>query len=197
MLNVALTRLDRPEASRQLAQSLWLRVALFALVWSSVVVPPAGAAAADPDDDYVLPLVNQALESEKTGVERPWLNVETGSRGVIVVERTFYRDPRTPCRDYRRTIERGGAAPVTINGTGCRVGPERWSLDEDTPDPTAATAAPAPRAAAATPPPPPPEPEPEKRADPEASCPPVTAAPVPCGKPPAFVDYTLPTRTEL
>lgn len=138
----------------------------------------------------MLPLVNQALENERTDVEIPWRNVETGSSGTIVVERTFYRDPNTPCRDYRRTIERSGAPTVVIEGTGCRVQPGRWSLDEQEPATAAATAA-------ETPTTPTPTETTPTRAEAPPSCPPVSAVRVPCGKPPAFVDYSLPTRTEL
>ena len=152
------------------------------------------AAQADPDEEYVEPLLNQALESERTGVAVPWTNPATGSSGTIVVERTFYRDPRTPCRDYRRTIERAGGPTVAIEGTGCRIESGRWSLDEEDPDPA--------REALfrSTPPEPeadePPAPEPESAAAPP-SCPPPTAAPAACEKPAAIVDYTMPAKTEL
>ena len=45
------------------------------------------------------------LETARTDVEVPWSNPATGHRGTIMVERTFYRDPSTPCRDYTRTVE--------------------------------------------------------------------------------------------
>jgi surface antigen len=163
----------------------------------AIAVPQAVAAQADADEEYVGPLVNEALESEKSGVAIPWSNPATGSSGTIQIERTFYRDPRTPCRDYRRTLERVGAPKVEIEGTGCRIAPGRWSLDEEKPGAAAATAttpgtgAPPPREAAAAP-------APEPAAGPApASCPALNAAPVPCTKPPAVVDYTMPTRTEL
>ena len=155
----------------------------------AVAVQPV-AAQADADEDYVGPLINQALENERSGVEIPWTNPATGSRGIIVIERTFYRDPRTPCRDYRRTIERAGAPGVAIEGTGCRLGSGRWSLDEDEPDSAreALIRRPPPEAAEA--------PEPERAAAPP-SCPALSAAPVPCAKPPAVADYTMPAKTEL
>ncbi|MGH6884667.1 MAG: RT0821/Lpp0805 family surface protein [Geminicoccales bacterium] len=152
------------------------------------------AAQSDADEEYVGPLINQALESERTGVEVPWTNPATGSSGTIVVERTFYRDPRTPCRDYRRTIERTGGPTLAIEGTGCRIGPGRWSLDEEEPDPAREalfrSPPPAPEAAE------PPAAEPESAAAPP-SCPPPTAAPAACEEPAPLVDYTLPTKTEL
>jgi hypothetical protein len=154
--------------------------------------PQRLAAQADADEDYVGPLINQALETERTGVEIPWTNPATGSRGIIVIERTFYRDPRTPCRDYRRTIERAGARSVEIEGTGCRLGSGRWSLDEDETDAAreALFRRPPPEAAGA------PAPESERAAAPP-SCPALSAAPVPCAKPPAVADYTMPAKTEL
>jgi len=151
------------------------------------------AAQEDPDEDYVGPLINQALESQRTGVEVPWTNPATGSSGTIVVERTFYRDPRTPCRDYRRTVERAGGATVAIEGTGCRIGSGRWSLDEEEPEPTReARPRGAPREPEAAEPP---AAEPESTAVPP-SCPP-TPAPAACEEPAAIVDYTMPARTEL
>jgi surface antigen len=152
------------------------------------------AAQEELDEAYVGPLINQALESQRTGVEVPWTNPATGSSGTIVVERTFYRDPRTPCRDYRRTVERAGGAAVAIEGTGCRIGSGRWSLDEEEPEPTReALPRSAPREPeAATPP----EAEPESTAAPP-SCPAPSAVPAACEQPAAIVDYTMPTRTEL
>jgi surface antigen len=97
-----------------------------------VAAGPAGAVTAgDPrDQPYLSTIVNQALETERTNVDIPWSNPETGHRGVLVIERTFYRDPQSPCRDYRWTLERGSRPPATITGTGCRIGPALWRLDE-------------------------------------------------------------------
>ena len=92
----------------------------------------------DPDEDYVGPLLNQALETERTGVAVPWSNPATGSSGMIMIERTFYRDPDTPCRDYRRTLEQPGRPTVEIQGTGCRIASGHWSLDEEEPEPPVA-----------------------------------------------------------
>jgi surface antigen len=168
-------------------------VALLAGVLS-VLAPPRVAAQSDTDEDYVVPLVNQVLETEKTGVEVPWTNPATGSSGSIVIERTFYRDPRTPCRDYRRTIERPGGPSMAIQGTGCRVRSGRWSLEEEEPDPAReALFRGTPREPEA---PNPPASEPESAAA-APSCPALTAVPVPCARPAAVADYTMPTRTEL
>jgi surface antigen len=161
----------------------------------TAALPQQLAAQVDPDEEYVGPLINQALEGERTGVEIPWSNPATGSGGMIVIERTFYRDPRTPCRDYRRTTERAGGPKVEIQGTGCRVGSDRWSLDEESPATVAA--GPAPVASSRQPPGTPPAPEPERAAAAPPNCPALTAVPVPCSKPAAVVDYTMPTKTEL
>jgi surface antigen len=185
-------------ARERTSRRRWL-IALIVAVFSiaGAAEPRHVAAQAGADEDYVKPLVNKALEVEKSGVAIPWSNPATGSSGTITIERTFYRDPRTPCRDYRRTLERAGAPKVEIAGTGCRIGPGRWSLDEEKPGAAAANtatpragAAPHPREAAAPAPGPAAGPAPP-------SCPALSAAPVPCAKPPAVADYTMPPRTEL
>lgn len=181
-----------PEAAR--VRSALLMPALLAGL-AALIAPPDGGAQTAADEAYVEPLLYQALETEKSGVEVPWSNPATGSSGTIVIERTFYRDPTTPCRDYRRTIEQAGASTLEIEGTGCRVAPGRWALDEA--DPTSLAATPAPAAGPNPPPDEPAAPEPARvEADPP-SCPALEAAPVPCGKPPPVVDYTMPTRTSL
>jgi surface antigen len=154
-----------------------------------------GVAQTAADEEYVEPILNQALETEKTGVELPWSNPATGSSGTIVIERTFYRDPGTPCRDYRRTLERAGAPILEIEGTGCRVGPNEWALDEVEPASLAAT--PAPAAGPTAPPDQPPAPEPGRAEAAPPSCPTMAVTPVPCGRPPPVVDYTMPTPTRL
>jgi surface antigen len=146
------------------------------------------AAAQVSDDAYLQSVLTQVLETEKTGVEVPWSNEDTGSRGTIVIERTFYLDPNSPCRDYRRTEEQPGGSTLISQGTGCRVGPNDWTLDERTPVRETATPSPA---------------------TPGAPTPPATAAPicppvdvpnvvrVPCGKPVPFADYTMPAKAAL
>lgn len=155
---------------------------------------PDGTAQTAADEDFVEPILKQALETEKTGVEVPWSNPATGNGGIVVIERTFYRDPRTPCRDYRRTLERAGAPTIEIEGTGCRVGPGEWMLDEA--EPTSVAASPG---SPTRPPGPdePPEPEPARAGATPPSCPTIEVTPVPCGKPPPVADYTMPPRTRL
>jgi surface antigen len=166
-----------------------------ALIWSATLAGGADLAAQVADEDYIEPLLNQALEAEKSNVELSWSNPDTGSRGVIVIERTFYRDPGTPCRDYRRTLERAGAPVLEIQGTGCRVGPRQWMLDEQ--EPASFAAAPAPGAGPAPAPDEPLLPEPARTEAAPPSCPTMSVAPVPCTKPPAMVDYTMPAKTKL
>jgi len=93
------------------------------------------------DLPFVLDTVNDVLETSKTNVQVPWQNPATGNSGVIVVERTFYTSPDMPCRQYRRTYNRPGTGEVMVRGTGCRIGPSRWKIEEDP------TASPLPKAA--------------------------------------------------
>jgi hypothetical protein len=165
------------------------------LIWAAALAGTADLAAQMADEEYVAPLLERALETEKTDVELSWSNPDTGSSGIIVIERTFYRDPGTPCRDYRRTIERAGTPPFEIQGTGCRVGPSEWELDEE--GPASLAASPAPGAGPAPAPDEPFLPEPARTEAAPPSCPTLSVTPVPCRKPPAVVDYTMPTRTEL
>lgn len=102
---------------------------------AALLFGPSGSALAGLADDprdhgYVTIVVNRTLETERTHVDVPWSNPSTGNRGVVVIERTYYRDPSTPCREYRRTVERPGQPTVMVRGTGCRIGGGIWTLDE-------------------------------------------------------------------
>lgn len=177
------------------------------------------------DQPYLSTIVNRALETERTSVDIPWSNPETGNRGVLVIERTWYRDPQSPCRDYRWTLERSGRPAELINGTGCRIGPAVWRLDERlassplrTPDPSAplpvpgapsAPAAPDPSSAPDTTAPapapqtaPPPQTSRTAKASPRrkpspASNPQAAAGDATAPKPAALPSYTLPSKTAL
>jgi len=168
----------------------------------------------DPRDrSYALDQVNQALETQRTKVETRWSNPETGNGGTIVVERTFRRDNGEPCRDYRRTLDRSGAPPLVIEGTGCRIAPARWEIVEKTPAPPEKPKAPTrgtkkgtrePAPAEAKKPSPTAAPTEKTTAakapvcpDPAALGPPFTVVKAPCAKPAAFTDYTLPSKAEL
>lgn len=104
---------------------------LAALFLGLVCLAGAPRAGEDPRDGAVVAaLVKQTLEFERTGTDVPWSNPETGSRGVIRVERTYNLDSDTPCRDYTRTTRRPDGERITTRGTGCRMGDGRWFLDE-------------------------------------------------------------------
>lgn len=94
--------------------------------------PDARAAAVDPGGDleHVRPLLEQTLETEKSGIEIRWSNPETGHGGKIRVERTFFRDGR-PCRDYLRTVSRPDSSGFVIRGTACRTGRAVWSIEDE------------------------------------------------------------------
>jgi surface antigen len=181
-----------PGAARDCRRKIGRRSALLLASVLSLCLEPRlpGAQQAGADRDYVLPLLNQVLETERTDVEVPWSNPGTGNSGTIVVERTFYLEPGKPCREYRRTVDRAGSPALVIEGTGCRVGPEQWSLEEQEPSPIRAErpgAAP-PGGAVAT--------APDPAAPP--GCPPIQpAAGPPAPKPPVFADFTMPAKARL
>ena len=75
--------------------------------------------------------LSKILEFERTGAEVPWSNPKTGNSGKIQLMRTYFLDPKTPCRDYMRTIDAGAGEPTTIRGTGCREATGGWKLTED------------------------------------------------------------------
>lgn len=165
------------------------------------LIPTLAWAVDDPRDTaFLAPVIQRALETARTDVEVPWSNPATGHRGVIVVERTFYREPSTPCRDYTRTVETAGAAPEVTRGTGCRTEAGVWEIDE--PPASMAHA----RPGASAPPPvgtlpepsagPSGDPAPTARAEVGAACPDTVLVPMPSTRPPELA-YTLPTRAAL
>jgi surface antigen len=159
------------------------------------LAPSLAWAAEDPRDAaFLAPVLQRALETARTEVPTPWRNPATGNGGSIVVERTFYREPRTPCREYVRTVVSAGAAPQMIRGTGCRSSTGLWLIEEEpaTVAERGPREAPAPGTAAS----PPPGAEPERRAELGPSCPDTVLVPMPAARPPALAD-TLPSRAEL
>lgn len=190
-----------------------------------IVGAAPGSVRAEPVDpsgdlDHIRPLLNQTLETEKSGVEIRWSNPSTEHRGLMRVERTFYRDDR-PCRDYIRTVERSGRSGWIIRGTACREDRGRWEIASEAATETGAGAAarserrpsagsPAGRTATTTrkAPPPPPK-ETERAALPEPAAGPVAEPPAAETTPPAeeeaaketerapFVTFTRPSRTGL
>ena len=201
-------RLGAASALKTLGCGVGWVFALLVMVESPMFGLRPATAADDPRDrDYLATIVNRVLETERIGVEIPWSNTETGNKGVIVIERTYYRPPDdTPCREYRRTLETP-SGPEVVKGTGCRIDAGLWELEEQgeppssTPGAPPATAGgggagtPAPPAAATSTEPPAPS-----AAAPPPSCPaidPKQVVRVPCSRPPAFTDYTMPTKAKL
>jgi surface antigen len=192
----------RPACPRALANALAIVVL--------GLIPTSAWAADDPRDAaFLAPVIQQALETARTDVEVPWSNPATGHRGTIVVERTFYREPSMPCRDYMRTVETAGTAPQVTRGTGCRTGAGMWELDERPATiarsrpgisaPPTAGLPPAPGAGPVAPgagPVAPAEREPPALAEAGPTCPDTVLVPLPSTRPPELA-YTLPTRAAL
>jgi surface antigen len=183
--------MEKPMASRA---GHWGALARAVVAAALCLGAGVGAAAEEPRDAaFIAPVLQRALETARTDIPTSWRNPATGNGGSIVVERTFYREPQTPCRDYVRTIIVAGAAPELIRGTGCRSSTGLWLLEEPAPvargglpvapapDPTAA---PAPAAG------------PEDLAEAGPSCPDTVLVPMPAARPPELA-YTLPSRAEL
>ena len=149
--------------------------------------------AADPiavpaDDKVVLPLVNQTLEREPTGVEVQWSNPATGNRGIIVVLQTLSTLPDRPCRKYRRTRVRPEANVEVIEGVGCRIGAGKWELEETTGPGLTAKKSEGPDAGEKKAEPPPPVVQRCPLLDPEK------VVHVPCRQPAPFVAFTQPAK---
>ena len=98
-----------------------------------ILVSPARATEDPRDAAAVRQVLQSVLETEKSGVEVPWSSSVTGNAGMVMVERTYFRKPDQPCRDYKRTIVTPSGDKMTINGTGCRLGSENWNLEEEAP----------------------------------------------------------------
>lgn len=92
----------------------------------------ASAAFADDtrDADFLADVINLRLETQRTGVEEPWLNPATGSSGIIEILGTDDSDPDKPCRTYRRTTERPGEPTLIVEGHACRIGVRLWQRNE-------------------------------------------------------------------
>jgi surface antigen len=169
-----------------------------AAVAALVLLPSLGRAADDPRDAaFLAPVLQRALETARTNVEVPWSNPATGSRGGIVVERTFYREPDIPCRAYVRTLEAPAAALQVTRGTGCRDRSGLWLIEEE-PAGLAGAAGRAPPApdTAAFPPPGAGPPASETLAEMGPACPDTVLVPMPAARPPALA-YTMPSRAAL
>lgn len=150
--------------------------ALTGLLW---LTPAPAAAQAGFDRAYLDRVINHVLETERSNAEVAWSNDRADARGTVLVERTFYLDPETPCRDYVWTRRSADGSRLRGQGTGCRTSAGRWELDEE--EPVAEAAAPAP--------PPTPRTEPST-SDAACACPPPT--PEASSEQAPFADYTLP-----
>ena len=153
-----------------------------ALLAGLILAPSGGLAQlgsnAEADQAYIARVVDRVLENQRSNVPVAWRHSETGSQGSVTVERTFYLDRETPCRDYVWTLEQADGTEVSGRGTGCRRADGSWELDEEPPV-VASRAAPKPAASAPA-------------ADPACSCPEPPAAAAKEEKP--FAEYTLPAK---
>lgn len=86
------------------------------------------------DDVYAERSAQLALEYDKDGTPRPWINPESGTTGTVTPTRT-YQEGGTYCREYSQTIqirERGskdikGQAEAK-DGTACRQPDGKWKF---------------------------------------------------------------------
>ena len=97
-----------------------------------VIACTASTEAQDQSDTaYLAARLNKVLEFEPTGNQVPWQNPATGKHGVIVVERTYFLDPKTPCRDFSYTVEGDFSRSRELKGVGCRDKGGEWHFKGD------------------------------------------------------------------
>ncbi len=150
-----------------LAGVVAMKKGLAALFAAALVAEPVFASDAR-DAAFLEDVMNQRLESQRTGTTVRWSNPITGNNGNVTILSTDESDPELPCRRYRLTTETLGRAPIVVDGTGCRVAPGIWQRTEApasaTPSvdrPAAARSEPEPRV------PPPEIPPPGRKPDPD------------------------------
>jgi surface antigen len=131
-------------------------------------------------------LLHETLEGTRSGIEIPWSHPTNGVKGIIRVERTFYRGQQ-PCRDYVWTREASAGDKVEVRGTGCRTGKAQWALEEK---PAASAGASGSTAS------PPPAPPPALATGGDAAPAKPIEAPRPSRKPPVLV-FTMPPRSDF
>ncbi len=83
------------------------------------------------DDRYLMGRLEKILEFEQTGKRIPWLNPKTGNGGTIVIQRTFFKDPGTPCREFGYTLDTGFLQWKDFSGTACRSSIGGWYLESE------------------------------------------------------------------
>jgi hypothetical protein len=72
------------------------------------------------------------LETEVTGSAAPWINPRSGYSGTVMITETWDQADGALCRNYTIAAVVGGP-PTVLKGTGCRVGPGEWNLEEEAP----------------------------------------------------------------
>ena len=169
------------------------RAALLLTVATALASGVAWGADDPRDATFLEPMLQRTLEVTRANVEVPWRNPATGNRGKIVVERTFYRDPQTPCRAFMRTLERPGAPPEITRGTGCRAGTGLWLIEKE---PEIAAVEPSAPAGTSRPDPAEEERAPAVTLGPDPTCPDTVMVPMPTTRPPALA-FTMPAKAEL
>lgn len=102
---------------------------VLALLLTGMAATPATLRANEKDRAYLRSQLDMILEYERTAKVVPWENSETGNRGAVRIDRTYFFDPTTPCRDYVWTLEDEGRL-LSFRGTGCRETDGRWKLTE-------------------------------------------------------------------
>ena len=111
--------------------------ALLVAAATVLAVSPAAASEDFRDIGYVSAVVNKVLEYDRNGTTVPWTNPETGNSGEITVETTYFLDPDTPCRSYRRSTMGTDGKRVEVKGSGCRTPRGVWRLNETADEETA------------------------------------------------------------
>ncbi len=109
-----------------------MKIPILIMCAALVVFRAVPAVAADDFRDVavIAATVKSALETRRTGTTIEWSNPTTGNTGEITITRTWYRPDGAPCREYRRTTRRKGAADGVVTGTGCRDNRAAWKLSE-------------------------------------------------------------------
>lgn len=101
------------------------------LGFALVIAPSSSTWAEDPEDfAYAKDHLQEVLEFDRTGIEIRWRNPRTGKGGSILVERTYFPNLKTPCREFILTFDDEDAAPTRALGTGCRRAEGEWQLTE-------------------------------------------------------------------
>ena len=106
---------------------------LTTFLWPALVIACTTSTDAQDQSDaaYLAAFLNKVLEFERSGNQVPWQNPASGKHGVIVVERTYFLDPKTPCREFSYTVEGEFSRSREFEGMGCRNEVGEWRLEGD------------------------------------------------------------------